>query len=312
MCSSDLFGAQTIVRDVISGFFLILEDQCRVGDVAVVNGQAGLVEQVNLRTVVLRDDEGTVHVFPNGEVKTLANKSKDFSYFVLTFGVGYDDDPKAGLPPMWQQYKDGTYGSKSPLKFTLLDDDTQALAKVASGYNPDIIHPCGGYIVKWKEAGLIQPLDIALLPEWDGITASLKEAGNLDGAYYHLPFDTGFTSLTYDADVIEFPDGEETWAVLLDPKYKDRYGLNFLKALAGQKLKVYNDINQNGQTDIGELKSLQEFQIAALLIDSQLINEQTDGGQAVLGCWCGCLDVVLHVHPNLPVCFSNSAQASSP
>ncbi len=49
------------------------------------------------------------------------------------------------------------------------------------------------------------------------------------------------------------------------------------------KLKVYNDINQNGQTDIGELKSLQEFQIAALLIDSQLINEQTDGGQAVLG-----------------------------
>ena len=87
------FGAQTIVRDVISGFFLILEDQCRVGDVAVVNGQGGLVEEVNLRTIVLRDEEGTVHVFPNGEVKTLANKSKDFSYYVITFAVGYDDDP---------------------------------------------------------------------------------------------------------------------------------------------------------------------------------------------------------------------------
>jgi small conductance mechanosensitive channel len=94
------FGAQTIVRDVISGFFLILEDQCRVGDVAVVNGQGGLVEQVNLRTVVLRDDEGTVHVFPNGEVKTLANKSKDFSYFVLGFGVGYDEDPEAVFQAM--------------------------------------------------------------------------------------------------------------------------------------------------------------------------------------------------------------------
>jgi moderate conductance mechanosensitive channel len=87
------FGAQTIVRDVISGFFLILEDQCRVGDVAVVNGQGGLVEEVNLRTLVLRDEEGTVHVFPNGEVKTLANKSKDFAYYVITIGVPYDEDP---------------------------------------------------------------------------------------------------------------------------------------------------------------------------------------------------------------------------
>src|SRR5436190_4278960 len=94
------FGAQTIVRDVISGFFLILEDQCRVGDVAVVNGQGGLVEQVNLRTIVLRDEEGTVHVFPNGEIKTLANKSKDFSYYVITFGVGYDEDPERVIAAM--------------------------------------------------------------------------------------------------------------------------------------------------------------------------------------------------------------------
>jgi small conductance mechanosensitive channel len=94
------FGAQTIVRDVISGFFLILEDQCRVGDVAVVNGQGGLVEEVNLRTIVLRDEEGTVHVFPNGEVKTLANKSKDFSYYVISFGVGYNDDPERVITAM--------------------------------------------------------------------------------------------------------------------------------------------------------------------------------------------------------------------
>jgi small conductance mechanosensitive channel len=87
------FGAQTLVRDVISGFFLIVEDQVRVGDVAVVNGTGGLVEAVNLRTIVLRDEEGTVHVFPNGEVKTLANKSKDFAYYVITVGVPWDEDP---------------------------------------------------------------------------------------------------------------------------------------------------------------------------------------------------------------------------
>ena len=94
------FGAQTLVRDVISGFFIILEDQVRVGDSAVVNGQGGLVEEVNLRTIVLRDEQGTVHVVPNGEVKTLANMSKDFAYAVISVGVSYDDDPDLVLAAM--------------------------------------------------------------------------------------------------------------------------------------------------------------------------------------------------------------------
>ena len=87
------FGAQTLVRDIISGFFLILEDQVRVGDVAAINGVGGLVEAINLRTIVLRDDEGTVHVFPNGAITTLANRSKDFSYYVIDLGIAYREDP---------------------------------------------------------------------------------------------------------------------------------------------------------------------------------------------------------------------------
>jgi small conductance mechanosensitive channel len=87
------FGAQTLVRDVISGFFLILEDQVRVGDVAAINGTGGLVEEINLRTIVLRDAEGTVHVFPNGAIATLANRSKDFSYAVIDLGISYREDP---------------------------------------------------------------------------------------------------------------------------------------------------------------------------------------------------------------------------
>jgi len=70
------FGAQNLVRDVISGFFLILEDQVRVGDIAKINGVGGTVEQINLRTIVLRDGEGAVQVFPNGTIGTLANMSK--------------------------------------------------------------------------------------------------------------------------------------------------------------------------------------------------------------------------------------------
>jgi small-conductance mechanosensitive channel len=87
------FGAQTLVRDIISGFFLILEDQVRVGDVAAINGQGGLVEAINLRTIVLRDFDGTVHVFPNGGITTLANRSKDFSFYVIDLGVSYGEDP---------------------------------------------------------------------------------------------------------------------------------------------------------------------------------------------------------------------------
>jgi small conductance mechanosensitive channel len=86
------FGAQTLVRDVITGFFLIVEDQVRVGDVAMVNGIGGLVEQINLRTIVLRDLEGVVHVVPNGEIKTLANRTKDFSYYVIDLAVDYGED----------------------------------------------------------------------------------------------------------------------------------------------------------------------------------------------------------------------------
>jgi small conductance mechanosensitive channel len=87
------FGAQTLVRDIISGFFLILEDQVRVGDVAAINGIGGLVEELNLRTIVLRDVEGTVHVFPNGSITTLANRSKDFSYYVIDLPISYQEDP---------------------------------------------------------------------------------------------------------------------------------------------------------------------------------------------------------------------------
>jgi len=86
------FGAQTLVRDIISGFFLIIEDQVRVGDVAVVNGTGGLVEQINLRTIVLRDLEGVVHTFPNGEIKTLANRTKDFAFYVIDLGFEYGED----------------------------------------------------------------------------------------------------------------------------------------------------------------------------------------------------------------------------
>jgi moderate conductance mechanosensitive channel len=86
------FGAQNLVRDVISGFFVILEDQVRIGDIARINGVAGSVEQINLRTIVLRDFEGAVQVFPNGTITALANLSKQFAYAVVNVKVAYGEN----------------------------------------------------------------------------------------------------------------------------------------------------------------------------------------------------------------------------
>ena len=89
------FGAQSLVRDLIGGFFLILENQIRVGDVVAINGTGGGVEAINLRTTILRDEEGTVHIFPNGSITTLANRSMQFSYYVVNLPLAYGEDVDA-------------------------------------------------------------------------------------------------------------------------------------------------------------------------------------------------------------------------
>ena len=83
------FGAQNLVRDVITGFFLLLEDQIRVGDVVKVGDKSGLVEKLGLRVLILRDFDGSVHMIPNGAIATVTNLTKDYSYAVLHLGVSY-------------------------------------------------------------------------------------------------------------------------------------------------------------------------------------------------------------------------------
>ena len=86
------FGAQNLVKDIITGFFFILENQIRIGDVAVINGTGGLVEEINFRTLVLRDVEGVRHIFPHGTVTTLSNRTRDWSGYVFDIGVAYKED----------------------------------------------------------------------------------------------------------------------------------------------------------------------------------------------------------------------------
>jgi small conductance mechanosensitive channel len=84
------FGGQYLVRDVISGFFIILENQYRIGDVVNLDGTGGLVEDISLRITTLRDMDGTVHHVPHGDIKRVSNLSKNFSRINLNIGVSYN------------------------------------------------------------------------------------------------------------------------------------------------------------------------------------------------------------------------------
>jgi len=86
------FGAQSLVKDFLSGFFILIENQFRVGDVIKIGEFSGVVERISLRTVVLRDLGGNVHVIPNGEVKAVTNMSYEWSRAVVDIGVSYRED----------------------------------------------------------------------------------------------------------------------------------------------------------------------------------------------------------------------------
>jgi len=86
------FGGQYLIKDLISGLFIIFENQYRVGDVIKVGDAGGLVEDITLRLTTIRDLDGTVHHIPHGEITTVANLSKEFARINLNIGVSYDCD----------------------------------------------------------------------------------------------------------------------------------------------------------------------------------------------------------------------------
>ncbi|HEY9519740.1 MAG TPA: mechanosensitive ion channel family protein [Gemmatimonadales bacterium] len=86
------FGAQSLVKDVIAGFFILMENQFAVGDVIEAAGKSGTVERMTLRVAVLRDVRGVLHVIPNGQITTVSNLTRSWSRAVVEVGVGYATD----------------------------------------------------------------------------------------------------------------------------------------------------------------------------------------------------------------------------
>jgi small-conductance mechanosensitive channel len=110
------FGGQYLIRDIISGLFIILENQYRIGDVVKFDNAGGTVEEISLRKTTLRDLDGTVHHIPHGEIKKVSNFSKDFSRINLDIGVGYGSNlehvigvinkvgSELATDPLWENY----------------------------------------------------------------------------------------------------------------------------------------------------------------------------------------------------------------
>ncbi|MDO9012642.1 MAG: mechanosensitive ion channel family protein [Gallionella sp.] len=86
------FGAQSLIKDYFNGFFLLLENQIRQGDVIEVCGKTGTVEDITLRYVCLRDNEGSVHYVPNGQISIVTNKSRDYAFALIDVGVAYREN----------------------------------------------------------------------------------------------------------------------------------------------------------------------------------------------------------------------------
>ncbi len=90
-------GAQTLVKDWLGGLFILLEDQLRIGDGVVINGISGSVEEINLRTTILRGENGAVHVIANGSITTLSNLTREYSYYVFETTLAHSADVDKAL-----------------------------------------------------------------------------------------------------------------------------------------------------------------------------------------------------------------------
>jgi small conductance mechanosensitive channel len=126
------FGAQNLVQDIISGFFILLEDQIRVGDVVNVKGKGGVVEKVGLRMIILRDGDGSVHYIRNGQIDIVSNMSKQFGNYFIDWRIPYGVDPKrvtdifAAVDE--EMRKDATFGSDiiKPLEISGVEQFTES------------------------------------------------------------------------------------------------------------------------------------------------------------------------------------------
>ena len=144
-----------------------------------------------------------------------AAAAKDEEALYFTWG-NYD------IPELFGQYRE-KHG-KDP-RTAVFESSNEGLSKVLAGYVVDVIHPCNTNVPLWIADGAVQPLDTSKLSHWEDMIPSLKTIGTANGKHYFAAFDWGQTSITYRKDLVDFPDGEESWGILWDERYKGKIAM---------------------------------------------------------------------------------------
>ena len=131
----------------------------------------------------------------------------------------------------WAEYDDPAFHPKfvekyggSP-EFSIFGEEEEALQKLRSGFTPDLAHPCTSNVQRWKDAGVLEPIDVSRLERWDEIFPSLKQVKGImiDGEVYHMPWDWGNETILYRADLVDIE--AESYSLLLDERYKGRMSI---------------------------------------------------------------------------------------
>jgi spermidine/putrescine-binding protein len=138
-------------------------------------------------------------------------QAKNLSYFTWS---GYE------AKNLHQAYSD-KYGKEPDAAF--FADEEEALNKVRGGFSPDLIHPCYNTVGRFRDAGVIQPIDVSKLKNWPTVFPTLKEVGGIqadDGKFWIVPFDWGTSSVIYRPDLANVT--EESWRILTDPQFKGK------------------------------------------------------------------------------------------
>jgi spermidine/putrescine transport system substrate-binding protein len=119
---------------------------------------------------------------------------------------------------LWRQYAKQHPDDAPTWKF--LNSDAEALSTAVAGYRADVVHPCSGYIKRWADAELIEPLDTSLLKNFNDLNPELAKSGRINGKQYWVPTDWGFISVLYRSDKVE-PE-EMSWKLLFDKRYEGK------------------------------------------------------------------------------------------
>lgn len=181
-------------------------------------------------------------------LRRTASGADDATYF--TWG-GYD------IPELFPGYIEA-HGE--PPGFPVFGDAEEAFQKLRAGFVVDVMHPCSSDTPRWRDAGLIQPIDTSKLPFWGGVIPKLKELPGIQegGKQWFMPVEWGQTSITYRTDMVDLQGAEESWDLLWDERYKGKIAMIGSAEDAWYCAAIYAGVDVNNITD-DDIKKVREL-----------------------------------------------------